>query len=219
MGPCPTKGSLGRFGWKAEQPTLLQQSAAAYNEDMGVSNPLFPLESCTGQPQYDGLSDDHELTDSVLHAVAFYVRTLAVPARRATDDPRMLQGEALFTAAKCDRCHVPEQRTAVNVSFPPLSNQRILPYTDLLLHDLGPALSDERPSYGAQGTEWRTPPLWGIGLTQVVNGNPYFLHDGRARSLLEAVLWHGGEAQQSNDAVRAMTTEERTALLAFLNAL
>lgn len=213
------RDALGRFGWKAEQPTLLQQSAAAYNEDMGITNPLFPQESTVGQPQYDGLQDDFELTDSVLRAVAFYVRTLAVPARRNTDDPQVLRGEALFTAAKCDRCHVPEQRTAVNVALPPVSNQRILPFTDLLLHDMGQALSDERPSFGAEGSEWRTPPLWGIGLTEVVNGHQNFLHDGRARSLLEAVLWHGGEAQQSNDAVRAMTTGERAALLAFLNAL
>jgi CxxC motif-containing protein (DUF1111 family) len=211
--------AVGRFGWKAEQPTLLQQSAAAYNEDMGITNPLFPQESTMGQPQYDDLLDDFELTDSVLRAVAFYVRTLAVPARRNTDDPQVLRGEALFASAKCDRCHVPEQRTAVNVAFPPVSNQRILPFTDMLLHDMGPALSDGRPSYGAEGSEWRTPPLWGIGLTQVVNGHQNFLHDGRARSLLEAMLWHGGEAQQSSGAVLAMTTEERAALLAFLNAL
>jgi CxxC motif-containing protein (DUF1111 family) len=211
--------AVGRFGWKAEQPTLLQQSAGAYNEDMGITNPLFPQESSSGQPQHDGLQDDLELTDSVLRAVAFYVRTLAVPARRNTDDPLVMRGEELFASAKCDRCHVPEQRTAVNVAFPPMSNQRILPFTDLLLHDMGQALSDNRPTYGAEGSEWRTPPLWGIGLTQVVNGHQNFLHDGRARSMLEAVLWHGGEAQQSNDAVRAMTTEERTALLTFLNGL
>lgn len=211
--------ALGRFGWKAEQPTLLQQSAAAYNEDMGITNPLFALESAHGQSQDDGLLDDIELTDSLLHATAFYVRTLAVPARRNTDDPQVLRGEALFSAARCDRCHVLGQRTGVNVAFPPLSNQSILPYSDLLLHDMGPALSDDRPSFAANGAEWRTPPLWGIGLTQVVNGHQNFMHDGRARSLLEAVLWHGGEAQPSNDVVRAMTTQERADLLAFLSAL
>ncbi|HRH67889.1 MAG TPA: di-heme oxidoredictase family protein [Flavobacteriales bacterium] len=211
--------AIGRFGWKAEQPTLLQQCAAAYNEDMGVTNPLFILESTHGQPQYDGLNDDVELTDSVLHAVAFYVRTLAVPARRNTGDPQVVRGEELFSAAKCDRCHIPEHRTAVNVAFPPVSNQRIFPYTDLLLHDMGDALSDNRPSYRAEGAEWRTPPLWGIGLTQVVNGHQNFLHDGRARSLLEAVLWHGGEAEASAQAVRMMTASERQALLAFLGSL
>ena len=111
--------ALGRFGWKAEQPTLLQQSAGAYNEDMGVTSPLFPSESTLGQPQYDGLHDDFELTDSILHAVAFYVRTLAVPARRSVGDEQVVHGEELFVAAKCDRCHIPEQRTAVDVAFPP----------------------------------------------------------------------------------------------------
>ncbi len=215
-----TAGRLatGRFGWKAEQPTLLQQCAAAYSEDMGVTSPLFHLENSIGQPQAPS-SSSIEVSDSILHAVAFYVRTLAVPARRSTDAPDVLRGEALFVAAKCDRCHVPEQRTAVNVVFPALSNQRIFPYTDLLLHDMGPGLSDERPSFLATGPEWRTPPLWGLGLTRVVNGHQNFLHDGRARSVLEAVLWHGGEAEESREAVRTMAPDERAALLAFLNSL
>ena len=211
--------ALGRFGWKAEQPSLLQQSAGAYVEDMGITNPLFPQESSYGQPQYDGRTDETEVTDSVLHAVAFYVRSLAVPARRDVRAENVLLGEQVFHTAMCDRCHVPEQRTAVDMSFPPLSNQRIFPYTDLLLHDMGDGLSDQRPTYLASGTEWRTPPLWGIGLTRVVNGHQYFLHDGRARSLLEAMLWHGGEAQQSSAMVRALPTVEREALIAFLNSL
>lgn len=211
--------ALGRFGWKAEQPSLLQQSAAAYNEDMGITNPLFPVESTFGQLQYDGRTDDIELTDSILHAVTFYVRTLAVPARRNTEAPMVQQGGSLFQQAGCVRCHVPEQRTRVDVSFAPISNQRIFPYTDLLLHDMGPGLADGRPSFRATGAEWRTPPLWGIGLTQAVNGHQNFLHDGRARSFLEAILWHGGEAQSSSDAVRAMSPEERAALLSFLGSL
>lgn len=211
--------TLGRFGWKAEQPTLLQQSAAAYNEDMGITNPLFPLESAHGQVQDDGRNDDVELTDSLLHAVAFYVRTLAVPARRRTDDPTVQLGATIFNDAGCAACHVPQQQTRVDVAFAPVSNQRIFPYTDLLLHDMGEGLADHRPSYRADGREWRTPPLWGIGLTQAVNGHQNFLHDGRARSLLEAILWHGGEAQRSNDAVRNMSTTERAALLTFLSSL
>ena len=171
---------------------------------MGVTNPLLAVESTHGQLQQDGSNDDTELTDSVLHAVAFYVRTLAVPARRNTSDAQVVRGEELFSGANCDRCHQPEQRTAVNVAFPPVSNQRIFPYTDLLLHDMGAALSDNRPSFRAEGAEWRTPPLWGIGLTQVVNGHQNFLHDGCARSLLEAALWHGGEAEGSTQAVRLM---------------
>lgn len=209
----------GRFGWKAEQPTLLQQSAAAYNEDMGITNPLFPFESAHGQLQDDGRDDDVELSDSLLHAVAFYVRTLAVPARRRTEDPQVQRGERIFNDAGCTACHVPQQQTGVNVSFAPVSNQRIFPYTDLLLHDMGEGLADHRPSFRADGYEWRTPPLWGIGLTQAVNGHQNFLHDGRARSLLEAVLWHGGEAQRSSDAVRNMSSEERAALLNFLSSL
>lgn len=211
--------SLGRFGWKAEQPTLLQQSAAAYNEDMGITNPLFPLESAHGQPQLGGQNGAVELTDSILHAVAFYVRTLAVPARRDTEDPVVQRGAALFSDAACASCHVPEQRTHVDVSFGPVSNQRIFPYSDLLLHDMGPGLADGRPTFNASGNEWRTPPLWGIGLTQAVNGHQNFLHDGRARTMLEAILWHGGEAEQSADAVRSMSRSEREALLIFLGSL
>lgn len=211
--------ALGRFGWKAEQPSLLQQSAGAYVEDMGVTSPLFPQESCISQPQYDGYADEAEVSDSVLHAVAFYVRTLAVPARRNTKDERVVQGEGLFAQVGCANCHTPQQRTSVNVAFAPLSGQRIFPYTDLLLHDMGPSLSDNRPTYSAEGNEWRTPPLWGIGLTQVVNGHQNFLHDGRARSLLEAILWHGGEAANSAAAVKQLATHEREALLAFLNSL
>jgi len=211
--------TMGRFGWKAEQPNVLQQTAGAYVEDMGITNPLFPHESCQGQPQCDPHADDPEITDSILHATAFYVRTLAVPARRATQDPQVVRGQELFTQAQCDRCHVPMQRTAVNVAFPEMSDQTIFPYTDLLLHDMGPGLADGRPTYSADGQEWRTPPLWGIGLTQVVNGHQNFLHDGRARSLLEAVLWQGGEAEHAREAVRAMTASEREALIAFLNSL
>lgn len=211
--------ALGRFGWKAEQPSLLQQSAGAYVEDMGVTSPLFPQESCTGQPQYDGYADDSEITDSILHAVAFYVRTLGVPARRQVENDRVALGEQVFRSVGCAKCHTPEQRTEVNVAFAPLSNQRIFPYTDMLLHDMGTALSDNRPSYAAEGYEWRTPPLWGIGLTQVVNGHQNFLHDGRARSLLEAIMWHGGEGTRSRDAVRDLPTHEREALIAFLNSL
>lgn len=211
--------TAGRFGWKADQPGVVQQSAAAYVDDMGITNPLFPQESSTGQPQYDGRNDDPEVSDSLLQMVGFYIRTLAVPARRHADDPEVKRGQALFTEAGCARCHVPMQRTSVDVSFAPVSNQVIFPYTDLLLHDMGPGLADGFSSYAAGGQEWRTPPLWGIGLTNVVNGHQFFLHDGRARSLLEAVLWHGGEAQASNDAVRNMMASERQALLAFLNSL
>jgi len=211
--------TLGRFGWKANQPSLLQQVAAAYNQDIGITNSIFPKESTIGQPQYDGLSDDPELSDSILYSVEFYVKTLAVPGRRNVNEPMVQQGKQLFTSAGCDKCHTPTMRTAVNVTFPDVSNQLIHPYTDMLLHDMGDSLADHRPDFLATGNEWRTAPLWGIGLTQKVNGHNNFLHDGRARCLMEAILWHGGEALNARNKVKAMTSDERNALIKFLESL
>ncbi len=210
---------LGRFGWKAEAPTLIQQVAGAYREDMGITSYVIPTENSTGQMQYDGLNDEKEVPDSVFDAVVFYVKTLAVPARRKVTDAEVKRGENIFRQAKCSSCHIPAFRTKTDVTFPEGSNLIIRPYTDLLLHDMGPDLSDNRPSYQAEGREWRTPPLWGIGLTKLVNGHSNFLHDGRARSLLEAVMWHGGEAENSKEYVRFLNKADRTALLAFLNSL
>ena len=209
---------LGRFGWKANNPTLLQQVATAYREDMGVTTPYFPRESTAGQPQADGLADDPELSPEVLDDAVFYVVTLAVPARRNLDDPAALKGEKLFAEAGCAACHVPTLHTGPH-EVADLSNQVIHPYTDLLLHDMGDELADHRPDYEADGREWRTPPLWGIGLTATVNGVPAFLHDGRAATLMEAVMFHGGEAGNSREAVREMSAEDRRALIAFLNSL
>jgi CxxC motif-containing protein (DUF1111 family) len=209
---------IGRFGWKANNPTLLQQSAAAYNEDMGITNFIFKNENAYGQSQ--GISSElYDVTDSLLHSVAFYIRTLAVPARRSADDEAVLQGKLLFHQAGCASCHTPKLRTKTDVAFPEISGQTIFPYTDMLLHDMGEDLADHRPDYEASGSEWRTPPLWGIGLTRVVNGHNNFLHDGRARSLMEAILWHGGEAQNSRDKVKEMTKSDRAALIRFLESL
>ena len=211
--------TLGRFGWKANQPSLLQQVAAAYNGDIGVTTSVFPKESSYGQPQYDGRGDDPELTDSLLYAVEFYVKTLAVPVRRNAADDAVKQGKQLFIQSGCASCHIPDLHTVVNVTFPAVSNQLIHPYTDLLLHDMGADLADNRPDFKATGTEWRTAPLWGIGLTQKVNGHNNFLHDGRARSLLEATMWHGGEAEASRNKVKAMSAADRNALVKFLESL
>ncbi|MBX2924647.1 MAG: c-type cytochrome [Chitinophagaceae bacterium] len=211
--------SLGRFGWKANQPNLLQQVAAAYNQDIGITNKIFPGESSWGQPQADNRQDDPEISDSLLHSVEFYVKTLAVPGRRNLDDATVQQGKQLFTGAGCTKCHVPAMRTAVHVAFPAISNQLIHPYTDLLLHDMGDSLADNRPDFLATGREWRTAPLWGIGLTQKVNGHNNFLHDGRARSLMEAIMWHGGEAASAKNNVKAMSVAERAALVRFLESL
>ncbi len=213
------KKTLGKFGWKAANPSILQQSAAAYNEDIGITSFVFPHESSVNQSQYDAREDEYEISDSLLHAVTFYIRTLAVPARRNADNVMVLQGKKLFTEAKCAACHVPRLRTKVDVAFPEISNQVIFPYTDMLVHDMGAALADNRPDNDATGQEWRTAPLWGIGLTRVVNGHQNFLHDGRARTLLEAIMWHGGEAEASKEFVRTLSAADRDALVKFLESL
>jgi CxxC motif-containing protein (DUF1111 family) len=151
--------------------------------------------------------------------VAFYTQTLGVPARRNVDDPTASRGEQLFYAAGCAGCHMPTLRTGFLKGVPEVANQVIHPYTDLLVHDMGPGLADNRPDFQASGQEWRTPPLWGIGLVQTVNGHTNFLHDGRARSLMEAVLWHGGEARRARERVRGFSAGERAALIAFLQSL
>lgn len=213
---------LGRFGWKSNQPSLNQQNAGAFLGDMGITSPLFPNENCPSaqaactEALHGG---SPELDADGLAAVTYYTSTLAVPARRHLDDPQAQWGEQLFEQARCSSCHVSELITAINPEFPELSSQLIHPYTDLLLHDMGPALADHRPDFEATGQEWRTPPLWGIGLVSVVNRHSFFLHDGRARSLEEAILWHGGEAQASRDTFVAFSQEERSALLRFLETL
>ncbi len=211
--------ALGRFGWKANNPTLLQQTFTAYNQDMGVTNPFLPRESSFGQVQDDGLADDPEVDLETVGVAAFYVQTLAVPARRNLDDPQVQRGEDLFHEAQCTGCHIPTIRTGVLAGVPEVSNQTIHPYTDLLLHDMGDGLADGRPDFVATGREWRTPPLWGIGLTRRVQGHTFFLHDGRARNLTEAILWHGGEAEAAREAFRLMPVDEREALLSFLESL
>jgi len=211
--------TLGRLGWKANQPSIVQQVAAAYSADIGVTNSIFPVENSFGQLQDDGRNDDYELSDSLLYNAAFYVKTLAVPARRNINEPIVRQGKNLFIQAGCVNCHAPDLRTAVDVSFPAISNQLIHPFTDMLLHDMGDDLADNRPDFLASGKEWRTTPLWGIGLTQRVNGHNNFLHDGRARNLPEAIMWHGGEALSARNKVKAMSAQERTALVKFLESL
>ena len=211
--------TLGRFGWKANQPTLLQQVAAAYHDDMGITTSLFTVENSAGQPQLTEHGAMPEVSDEILEVVTFYVQTLAVPARRNMDNPQVKQGEQLFAEAQCASCHIPTLRTGVLAGVPSVSNQTIHPYTDLLLHDMGPGLADNRPDFHASGTEWRTPPLWGIGLVNRVNGHTNFLHDGRARDLMEAILWHGGEAEASKQAVEQMSKTERDALIAFVESL
>lgn len=212
----------GRFGWKAGQPSLNQQNADAFFNDMGLTTSLIAGSSCTAG-QADCLAQPHggapEVSDHLLAQVLFYTRNLGVPARRGVDTPQVLEGKGLFHQAGCQSCHTPKFTTASDAAEPELANQTIRPYSDLLLHDMGDGLADNRPEFQASGREWRTPPLWGIGLTETVNGHTRFLHDGRARNLLEAILWHGGEAEGARRKVMAFDAGERAALLAFLESL
>ncbi|BBP72590.1 thiol oxidoreductase [Pseudomonas sp. Seg1] len=220
------KTVIGRFGWKAGQPNLNQQNVHAFSGDMGLTTSLRPFDDCTAAqtackqaPNGNGPDGEPEVSDNILRLVLFYSRNLAVPARRGVNDEQVLAGKNLFFQAGCQSCHTPKYTTAANAAEPELANQVIRPYSDLLLHDMGDGLADNRTEFQASGRDWRTPPLWGIGLTQAVSGHTQFLHDGRARNLLEAVLWHGGEAAAAQQQVLAFNAEQRAALLAFLNSL
>ncbi|MEZ5714918.1 MAG: di-heme oxidoredictase family protein [Paracoccaceae bacterium] len=219
---------LGRFGLKAGAPTVKQQSAGAFAGDIGISNPLYPeawgecteaQEACRAAPHGDGDDRIFEIDEEGLDLVTFYSRNLAVPARRDVDDPQVLRGKEVFYGTGCVACHRPAFVTHRLRDRPAQSFQLIWPYSDLLLHDMGEGLADNRPEARASGREWRTPPLWGIGLTERVSGHSYFLHDGRARSLLEAILWHGGEAKAARDTVVDMPQDDRAALIRFLESL
>ncbi|WP_137887856.1 di-heme oxidoredictase family protein [Pseudomonas sp. 2FE] len=213
---------LGRFGWKAGQPTLNQQNVHAFAGDMGLTTSLLPKDDCSATQtacRAAGNGGVPEVSEPILAQVLFYSRNLGVPARRRVDDPQVLNGKGLFHQAGCQQCHTPQFTTAADAAEPELATQLIRPYSDLLLHDMGAGLADNRPEFQASGSEWRTPPLWGIGLTETVNGHTQFLHDGRARNLLEAILWHGGEAEAAKQHVLTFDAEQRAALLAFLNSL
>lgn len=214
----------GRYGWKAEKPSIRQQVATAFRNDIGISNPVFDTDDCTAsQPQcrQAPAGGEPEIGSDIFDKVVAYNHLLAVPARPFFDDKGVLQGKKLFEELNCGGCHVPSHETG-DAEFEELSHQRIFPYTDLLLHDMGIALSDAFAAGvlpPAEAQEWRTPPLWGIGRTHEVNGHTRFMHDGRARSLEEAILWHGGEAKSARDMFKALSREERALLLKFLDSL
>ncbi|EYD77911.1 putative thiol oxidoreductase [Rubellimicrobium mesophilum DSM 19309] len=218
---------LGRFGHKAGTATIREQSAAAFSGDMGLSTSLFPngFGECTAAEAdcraapVGAEPGSPEVDDASLDLVAFYARNLGVPGRRGADDAEVLRGKRLFFDIGCQSCHRPSFVTHRLDGQPEQSFQLIWPYTDLLLHDMGEGLADHRPEGRATGTEWRTAPLWGIGLTEQVTGVGSYLHDGRARTLLEAILWHGGEAQSRRDAVAALDPADRAALIRFLESL
>ncbi|MGY5452341.1 di-heme oxidoreductase family protein [Agarivorans sp. MS3-6] len=217
--------TLGRFGWKAGQPNLMQQNAAAFNGDIGITSLMFTNDHCTAaqkecQVATSGVDPDgSEVSDKLLGFVEFYTRHLAVPKRRINDKELVQQGDQLFSQVNCDSCHKRRFTTAKRANLPALSEQVIYPYTDMLLHDMGPELADGRGEYLANGQQWRTPPLWGVGLTETVNGHSQLLHDGRARNVAEAIVWHGGEAEPAKQAFANLSLQQRDALVAFVNSL
>lgn len=221
--------ALGRFGWKAGKPSIREQSANALATDMGLSNPLDRRAAgdctelqgaCRNAPNGNTAREDNlEVGPKVFDHLVFYAQNLAVPPRRNLDDPDVERGKAIFHALNCNGCHTPSFTTGTVDGQPHLSDQKIWPYSDLLLHDMGEGLADHRPEGGADGREWRTPPLWGIGLTQTVSGHTQLLHDGRARNVEEAILWHGGEAQAARDGYAGLPKAEREALIKFVESL
>lgn len=217
--PAKQAMALGRFGWKANASSILTQVAGAYLDDMGITTYVFPNEACDGQDNCQQLDrEGPELSAEKLDAVVFYCKTLAVPAARDVDSPEVQAGERIFGTIGCAQCHVPQYTTGPS-EIAALANQTIYPYSDMLVHDLGEGLADGRPDFLANGQEWRTRPLWGIGLTKLINGHTDFLHDGRARNLTEAIMWHGGEANSAKSKFAALSTADREALMTFLNTL
>jgi CxxC motif-containing protein (DUF1111 family) len=224
----------GRFGWKANVATIAHQTGGAFQGDMGITSRHFTNETCT-PAQKDCLAAPSgksaatqgqpgvEIDDKTFDDVVFYQATLAPPARRKPNDAQVLQGQALFAQAQCATCHRPSYVTKEgpfpHLTSKALNGQRIFPYTDLLLHDMGERLADNRPDFGANGRQWKTPALWGTGLIKDVNGHTRLLHDGRARGVLEAILWHGGEAEAAKDQVLQMKKADRDALVKFVESL
>jgi CxxC motif-containing protein (DUF1111 family) len=220
---------IGRLGWKANQASVASQTAGAFLGDMGITSPQHPDEACMPR-QKDCLAapkgsqgQSPEIDARTLSDVIFYQATLAPAARRNVADASVQRGQALFAQAQCNSCHRPSYTTGAapfaQLSSPKVQGLKIWPYTDLLLHDMGPELADGRPDFAAHGSQWKTPPLWGLGLVHEVNGHRRLLHDGRANGVLEAILWHGGEARQAQEQVRRLSAQDRKALVAFVESL
>jgi CxxC motif-containing protein (DUF1111 family) len=215
-------GTVGRFGWKANAADLRHQSAAAAIGDMGLTTSLFPDQNCPPAQAAclaAGSEDGPEISDVFLDRIVTAMRTVAVPAQRNANDPEVIAGFEAFRRFGCAGCHLPTLMTDGTAPLPELRDQTFHPFTDLLLHDMGEGLADGRPDHDASGSEWRTPPLWGLGLVPTVNGHNRLLHDGRARGFAEAILWHGSEAEAAKEAFRNAGKDERDALVAFLGSL
>ena len=221
--------TLGRFGWKASRASIREQTAEAFVGDIGISNPDVPKSwgdcteaqaACRAMPiGVQQRLGDTEAPDPVMDLVTFYSQNLAVPARRDIDKPEVLRGKQVFHEAGCVSCHTPKFVTRRDAPNKAQKFQLIWPYSDFLLHDMGEGLADGQQVGDATGSEWRTAPLWGIGLTERVNGHTFFLHDGRARNLTEAILWHGGEATAARDRFADLPASDRAALIEFLESL
>ncbi|NIO41183.1 MAG: thiol oxidoreductase, partial [Burkholderiales bacterium] len=216
------KQAVGRFGHKASQPSLRQQTAAAFHEEIGVTSNVFPQQQCwpIQKACYRAASvSGVEARDEQIELITDYLQLLAPPKQRNSNDPLVVRGKHLFENAQCAVCHVPELKTSPAASHVILRERTIRPYTDLLLHDMGPGLADGRREFKAGTSDWRTAPLWGIGLRAEVNGNTGLLHDGRARNIVEAILWHGGEADVSRRAFIDMSLQDQLALTRFVESL
>ena len=214
--------ALGRFGWKANQPSVRQQIAAAFHGDMGVTSSLYIEENCPPvQTACRAMPPGNrpELLDYSWDELNFWSVALDAPPARDQDNPQIIRGRETFEKARCAQCHVPEMRTGDYPLLPAISKKTFRAYTDLLLHDMGDGLADGRPDFKAGPRDWRTAPLWGIGLSAQVNGSTNLLHDGRARNVLEAILWHSGEAKASRDLFAGLSKQERDDLIAFVNSL
>ena len=212
---------LGRFGWKANQPNVKQQVASAFGGDMGITSSLFPDENCPPGVNCDDIPNggSPEISDINLDRVALYASTLRVPARRNFNDQNVLKGKQTFETIGCASCHITKLQTGNSHPIAALRNQTIRPYTDLLLHDMGAGLADNAPDFLASGTEWRTPALWGIGLLNTVNKFVFLMHDGRAKTVEEAILWHGGEGQNAKTKYKTLSLKDRQDLIQFINTL
>jgi len=212
---------LGRFGRKAQVSSLLQQTVDAYHQDIGITTDFRSVENvnplASVATEAADRVGDPELPASDVRAVIAYMRMLAPPAA-GEETPRRARGRERFGAIACASCHVPTLRTGPS-TIGAVANRDVAIYSDLLLHDMGDGLADNRPDGGADGREWRTAPLWGIGLIDDVNRHQFLLHDGRARGFAEAILWHGGEAEAARERFRELPKEDRDALLRFLESL
>ena len=220
----------GRFGWKAGQPSLIQQAAVAFSRDMGMTNPVYPLADCgESQPGCESAPNTPDVDAGELDLVAQYLHGLVPPPRVNHEDPDAINGMHLFKEANCNACHVPSLKTDQSHHIATYRDQEIEAFTDLLLHDMGEGLADSQSEFAASGSEWRTAPLWGLAYVRYAMGlpetcedpweggaEPNFLHDGRARSIMEAILWHGGEATASRNAVLAMSATDREALVRYV---